>query len=382
MRMIVKDWICLCMAASLLMGCGFRKYEPIGLETADAGGGVDVVIIDTEAGGNPSAADCGEGGDFMDGQEDAGAVLLFGGDVFLSDHVLEAYRKAGGISGVLDTGYRKEIADADLFFVNEEFPFSSRGIPAADKQYTFRLPPEKVRILQEMGVDGVTLANNHALDYGLDALLDTCGVLDEAGILHTGAGTDLEAAKGAARYEIKGKTFAVIGATRVIPDAGWAAGRSHGGMLSAYDPSALVSEVSALSKENDYVVAYLHWGIERDELPQDYQRAMGRQLIDAGADLVIGAHPHVLQGIEYYQGKPIVHSLGNFVFGSQIPRTALLKAVFTEDRMTLALLPGTSGAGYTRMLDSDAKREEFFGYMERISFGVGFDEDGDVVPGD
>lgn len=105
-------------------------------------------------------------------------TILFSGDVLLSDHVLNAYSRAGGISGVLDGGYLNAIQSADYFVVNEEFPFSSRGTQAADKQYTFRLAPEKVSMFQEMGIDAVTLANNHALDYGTDALLDTCEVLD------------------------------------------------------------------------------------------------------------------------------------------------------------------------------------------------------------
>ena len=109
-------------------------------------------------------------------------------------------------------------------------------------------------------------------------------------------------------------------------------------------------------------------------------------MIDAGADLVVGSHPHVLQGMEYYEGKPIVYSLGNFVFGSSIPRTALLQVTWDikdgaemgEDEPVLRLIPGTSGAGYTRMLTEEDKRREFFRYMESISYGVWFEEDGEV----
>lgn len=306
-------------------------------------------------------------------------TLLFSGDVLLSNHVLNAYEKAGGIQGVLDEEYRKQIHEADFFLVNQEFPFSDRGTAAKDKQYTFRLPTDKVSLFQEMGIDGVTLANNHALDFGQEALLDSCEVLDGAGILHTGAGPDLETARQPVCVEIKGKGIAVIGATRVIPVADWAAGKDHPGMLAAYDITALLEEIARQRMDNDFVVVCIHWGIERDERPQEYQRAMGRQMIDAGADLVVGSHPHVLQGIEYYEGKPIVYSLGNFVFGSSIPRTALLQVVWEEQAPVLRLIPGTSGAGYTRMLTEDEKRQEFFRYMESISYGVSFEEDGTVV---
>ena len=124
----------------------------------------------------------------------------------------------------------------------------------------------------------------------------------------------------------------------------------------------------------------MHWGIERDEKPQEYQRTLGRQLIDAGADLVIGSHPHVLQGIEYYQGKPIVYSLGNFIFGSSIPKTALLRADvdLEQNQVNLSLVPGTSGAGFTKELTDPGKKAEFYLYMQEISFGVTIDENGVV----
>lgn len=326
-------------------------------------------------------------------------TIMFAGDVLLSDYVLNAYENAGGIQGVLDEGYRQAIEEADFFFVNEEFPFSDRGTQAPDKQYTFRLAPEKVSLLQEMGIDGVSLANNHALDYGVDALLDTCDVLDQAGILRTGAGRNLEEAKRPVKMEIQGQKIAVIGATRVIPVAEWATHGEQAGMLAAYDPTILLEEIRRLSGEQDYVIVYVHWGIEREELPEDYQRAMGRQFIDAGADLVIGSHPHVLQGIEYYNGKPIVYSLGNYVFGSSIPRTMLLEVKLPgadtdseenpeadsegsleEQKLQLRIIPGTSGGGYTQTLQDAGQLQEFYQYMQKISFGVSYGEDGNVIP--
>lgn len=304
--------------------------------------------------------------------------LLFGGDVYLSDHVLNAYQKAGGIDGVLDPGFREKIADADLFMVNEEFPFSSRGTAAADKTYTFRLPPEKVSMFHEMGIDIVTLANNHVLDFGREALEDTCATLEEAGIPYVGAGKDLDRAKQLEILEVHGKKIGFLGASRVIPEASWAASESRSGLLTTYDPAILLKEIEAARPQCDYLVVYVHWGIERNDKPETYQKNMGRQYIDAGADLVIGAHPHVLQGIEYYNGKPIVYSLGNFVFGSSIPKTMLLEAEVSEDGTKLTLIPGTSSAGYTRMLEDAGSREAFYRYLESISFGISIDGDGVV----
>ncbi len=311
---------------------------------------------------------------------DGGTVLLaFAGDVYLSDHVLNAYGN-GGIDGVLGESLRQAAEAADLFMVNEEFPFSTRGTPAPDKQYTFRLDPERVSLFQEMGIDMVTLANNHALDYGTEALLDTCSTLDEAGIPYVGAGENLERARAMYAEEIKGKTIGFIGATRVIPAADWAASDSRPGMLSAYDPSILLEEIQKGRMNCDYLVVYIHWGIEKSDTPEEYQRQLGRLCIDAGADLVIGSHPHVLQGIEYYQGKPIVYSLGNYVFGSSIPRTILLQVEWDGEDASLSVIPATSSAGYTREMTEESSRQELFSYLQSISFDVMVDENGVISP--
>lgn len=310
-------------------------------------------------------------------------TLLFAGDVLLSDHVLNAYDKAGGIQGVLDEGIRKQIRGADIFMVNQEFPFSSRGAAVADKQYTFRLPPSRVNLLKEMGIDVVTLANNHILDFGTDPLVDSGTTLDVAGIDYVGAGENLERAKKLLLRRVNGTTIGYLGASRVYMDASWAATAGRPGVFSTYDPRDLVAEIEAAREVCDYLVVYVHWGIERDTKPQEYQRTLAMNYIDAGADLVVGSHPHVLQGVEYYNGKPILYSLGNFVFGSSIPSTALLKVELSEERhggSTISLIPCTSSAGYTSLVTEEDKVKQFYQRMEELSFGVSVGDNGVVTP--
>jgi len=310
-------------------------------------------------------------------------TLLFAGDVLLSDHVLNAYDKAGGIQGVLDEGIRKQIRGADIFMVNQEFPFSSRGAAVADKQYTFRLPPSRVNLLKEMGIDVVTLANNHILDFGTDPLVDSGTTLDVAGIDYVGAGENLERAKKLLLRRVNGTTIGYLGASRVYMDASWAATAGRPGVFSTYDPRDLVAEIEAAREVCDYLVVYVHWGIERDTKPQEYQRTLAMNYIDAGADLVVGSHPHVLQGVEYYNGKPILYSLGNFVFGSSIPSTALLKVELSEERhggSTISLIPCTSSAGYTRLVTEEDKVKQFYQRMEELSFDVSVGDNGVVTP--
>lgn len=305
--------------------------------------------------------------------------LMFAGDVYPSNYVMDAYNAAGSIKGVVSESYLEDIRASDFFVVNEEFPFSSRGTQAPDKQFTFRVAPDKVSMFKEMDIDLVTLANNHALDYGTEALLDSIDTLDNADIAHVGAGKDLEAAREPVIAELNGRTFAFIGATRVIPVAEWAAGTDRPGMFSAYDGGRQLAEsVKAAKQQADYVVVYMHWGIERDEMPNEVQRNIAHNIIDAGADLVVGAHPHVLQGLEYYKGVPIAYSLGNFVFGSQIPSTALLQADVDDSGIRLRLIPGSSAGGYTKKTEDTASIAAFYDKIKGLSKGVGIDADGYV----
>ena len=413
----------LALSALLLSGCGSSRYHDPDLTAAFAaqetaqgvtqettqGPGANIPAApetspeaDSPANPEVSSGPDSPGPEIPAEAEPQPVRLLFSGDIYLSDHVLNAYDRAGDISGVLDDGYRSLIGEADYFAANQEFPFSSRGQQAPDKQYTFRLPESRVSLMNEIGVDLVTLANNHALDFGTDALLDTVSTLDQAGILHVGAGADSEAARQPAIVDVNGVRVGFIGASRVIPVASWTAGASSPGMLTAYDPALLVQTIQETRPLCDYLVVLIHWGVERAEMPVDHQTSLGRQCIDAGADLVVGSHPHVLQGIEYYRGKPIVYSLGNFIFGSSIPRTALLEVSLTPQEASsdasqnspqdasrdadvspdasLTLHPGTSSGGFTRMVTEPAKKEEFFQYLEGISFDISIDESGAVTP--
>lgn len=304
-------------------------------------------------------------------------TLVFSGDILLSSYVLNNY-DSNGINGVLSEELQSEMQNADIAMVNEEFPFSTRGTQAEDKQFTFRVAPDYVKILQEMGIDVVTVANNHALDYGTEALTDTFQTLDDAGIAYVGAGNDLERASRPYVTKIGEKTFGFLAASRVIPEVSWNIDNKQPGMLCTYDSAELCEAIRKTKESCDYVVVYVHWGIERENTPQDYQRQLGKAYIDAGADLVIGAHPHVLQGIEYYNGKPIVYSLGNYIFNQEIGSTVLLKTTVTpENETTLQLIPAyASGAKTQKMQQEDGA--ELHQFMEGISYGVSITEDGKV----
>lgn len=178
----------------------------------------------------------------------------------------------------------------DLTIINFEGTLSERGY-RCDKQFAFRGKPEYVNILT--GVEAATLANNHARDYGPEAFDDTVTILEEAGIAAF-SGTDIEI------IEKNGIRIGLIGIYA---------------LNSARQQELEPAMETAILMGADLIIVNFHWGEERAAVPNLNQRQLAHKAIDMGADLVIGHHPHVIQGIEKYNGKYIAYSLGNFCFG-------------------------------------------------------------------
>ena len=302
--------------------------------------------------------------------------MLFAGDVYLPETHQTQYLQ-DGVHGIVESDLRETLVEADLFVINQEFPFGTTGQPMEDKQFTFRLDPKYVTAELDLGVDLVTLANNHVLDFGKEPLAETLEVLNQAGIAYVGAGANLKEASECKTFTFGETTIGFLGASRVIPVGGWNAGENSPGLLTTYDPANLIKEIKKAKESCDFVVVYVHWGIERNTMPEDYQRNLGKMYIDAGADVVIGSHPHVLQGIEYYEGKPIVYSLGNFIFNARTYDTMVAELTILEETCTLRLIPCISENGKVRLNRDTAA---FMEMMEAMSFEISIDENGIVLP--
>lgn len=305
-------------------------------------------------------------------------LMFFTGDILLRNNTLTGYNKKG-INGIISEYLESEMVGANLTMVNEEFPFSTNGEPMPDKQYTFRTDPEYVKVFQEMGVDVVSLANNHALDYGKDALSDTFLTLDLAGIPYVGAGETKERAEEAIFVEANGRKVGVLSASRVIPVVGWNIVNEQPGLFCTYSSARLVQRIKEVEEECDFVVVYVHWGLEYKEHPEEYQRKLAQEYIDAGADLVVGSHSHVPQGIEYYKGVPIVYCLGNFIFSPNTVDTYTIRVNFTAEGETiLQVIPvAAKNAQTSELIGTD--KQEFLDYLEGISYDVEIDENGMVT---
>lgn len=222
---------------------------------------------------------------------------------------------------------------ADIAVVNLETAIGTSGV-AADKTYTFQADPSLADALASAGVDVVNLANNHGLDFGHDAAEETVALVGEAGMRAVGYGADAEEAYTPALFDVDGRTVAVLGITRVLPSRGWEAGADRAGMASAYDPEPAIAAVRAASAQADHVVVTIHWGRERMTCPDGEQVALARAFAAAGADAVVGHHPHVLQGVVDVDGTLVAHSLGNFVFyatRAEQRRTGVLTVTLGEE---------------------------------------------------
>lgn len=301
-------------------------------------------------------------------------TLVFTGDILIGNAVSANY-DAGGMDGVLSKDMQDILKNADIVMVNEEFPFSERGVQMEDKQFTFRMNPRYVSLFKDMGVDIVSLANNHVLDYGAEALFDTFMTLDEAGILYAGAGESEERAKEPQIIEVNGKKYGFLAASRVLPVASWNVENTAPGVFSTYDATALVEEIKKVRAECDYLTVFVHWGLERKEYPESYQKTLAMQYIDAGADAVIGSHSHCLQGVEYINGKPVFYSLGNFLFG-QDGNTVALKAVIGEDGSVTYAFVAAKEQGARTISCEETEAKSLYDYLTSISVNAVVRDDG------
>ena len=240
---------------------------------------------------------------------------------------------------------------ADLTLGNLEGPLALKGTKAKGKDQTLLGNPKAVPGLTYAGFDAVGLANNHTLDFGETAMYNTIRLLDAAGIAQAGAGKDWAEARKPADLKAKGATVALLAFSEIMPD-GFAATPAHGGIARASQRMDQVqASIRDAKKTHDYVVVMFHWGVEYKPDANGMQRADAHAAVDAGADLVLGSHPHVVQGLEAYKGRLIAYSLGDFVFDhysrvtgeSFILRTELGPDGVDNVRITPTYLGMTSG---------------------------------------
>lgn len=248
------------------------------------------------------------GTDPRDASSTGSAVLMFAGDIMLADRPGECI--ARGVDPFRP--FADILKAADKCIGNLECVISTKGTPIPEKNWTFQPHPRVLPVLaRHVGI--VSLANNHTGDFGHAAFVEQIDLLDQHHIAHFGGGRNCLQARTPYLVQVKGIRIALLGYNDFHPRE-FEAGPSWPGVAWCEDAQVLADIAAARSiHKADLVIPFMHWGEE--QVPaNDRQKRLARRMIDAGADMVIGSHPHVTQGAEYYKGRLIVYSLGNFIF--------------------------------------------------------------------
>lgn len=311
------------------------------------------------------------------------ATLSFAGDVLFDDHyaITGLVRADGDISKGVMPEVIERMQAADVMMLNNEFAYSDRGAPLEEKQFTFRARPETVSYLNDMGVDIVSLANNHAYDYGPDALTDTLDILRQAEIPYVGAGRNIDEARKPVYFIVGDLKIAIVSATQIerldTPDTKEATADSPG-VFRCWNGDKLLETVREADRNSDFVVVYIHWGTENVAELDWAQLKQAPELVGAGADLIIGDHPHCLQPLGVIRGVPVIYSMGNFWFNSKTLDTGMVEVVIDGSGIvSYQFVPCLQSGCRTTLLEG-AEKERVLAYLRSISEGVQIDADGFV----
>lgn len=260
-------------------------------------------------------------------------TLFFVGDMMLTRGVkMSVDKNFGGNYSKLFENLEK-LKDADILFANLEGDVSDKGTNVGSK-YSFRMDPIVLPAILDAGFDIVSFANNHIGDWSMTAFKDSLNRLDTIGILKTGAGINKEDASNPTIIEKNNIKFGFIGFSDVGP-VWMKATETNAGILLASDP--LFGNIIKNAKEKcDVLIVSIHWGEEYKTVHNKRQEELAYSAIDNGADMVIGHHPHVIQDIDEYKDKPIVYSLGNFIFDQYFSENTMKGMLFSatfEDKI-------------------------------------------------
>jgi poly-gamma-glutamate synthesis protein (capsule biosynthesis protein) len=250
------------------------------------------------------------------------------------------------------------LRQGDFVIGNLESPITSSGEEFTEKRFRFKVNPKAASALKKAGFTNLSLANNHILDFGEEGLKQTLGILDSNDITHSGAGSDIFSARKAGINTLKGTKIASLSYSLTYPEE-FFAGEKRAGTAPGYTP-LFTADIEEAKKTADCVIVSFHWGGEGLDKPKPYQIAAAHRAVDAGADIVIGHHPHVLQGVEHYRNSVIFYSLGNFAFGSMSR---------SSDRSMIARITFDSGIKGVEIIPLNVLNSEV-GFQSRPLSGV------------
>lgn len=251
------------------------------------------------------------------------------------------------------------LSSADLAMVNLETAITERGEPVAGKAFHFRSPAESFLALEAAGVDVVTMANNHALDYGPVGMADTFDAIASSRVAVVGIGHNASEAYRPYRRVINGQRVAIFGAVDWLEPAlvpSWTATANQPGLAFSINPRPLLDAVAAVRPEVETLIVFMHWGVEQTHCASEEQSSLAQSLLSAGADIIVGSHAHRVFGAGNIGGAFVAYGLGNFVY-------------WRED--------GESGSSGVLLVKATGRRVDDYSWIPaRITHGVPAPEHG------
>lgn len=295
------------------------------------------------------------------------------GDVSYSSYVKNKIKQFG--VGYPMENVREIFKNDDITFINLETAITDYNVPAnTKKEYNFASDSNTAIELLNSSVEIVSLANNHTLDYGQKGLLDTMNLLDTAGIQYVGGGRNLNEAMSAKIIDIKNKKIGFLAFNAVVPSRSWLATEKRAGHVSMYpyEVDKRVEYIKQIKSQVDYLILSIHWqGLSDIKKEKEYISA-AHKLIDAGADVVLGTHPHLMQATEYYKNGIIFYSLGNFIFpnmGGRADKSAIVQLEIdpnSDEEVKVKYIP-TKLYGSRPFILKDQERLNELYYMNKVN---------------
>ncbi len=327
----------------------------------------------------------------IDKEVDGDIVIDFTGDVSFAEGIATTDFMDHQMNGILDCfseDLLTEMQNADILMINNEFSYSTRGMPLAGKAYTFRADPSRVTLLDSLGADIVSVANNHVYDYDETGFLDTINTLENDQMPYVGAGVNLEEAKKPAYFIIGGRKIAIVAATQIERTLNYtkeATGVTPG-VLKCLHPEIFCETIKEAKANSDYVIVFPHWGTEGNANYGADQVVLARRFVESGADVIVGGHTHCLQTVEYMDNVPIFYSLGNYWFSTTGNMPADYDTGLAQIRITKEgviepyFIPCKFTAGITSELDSkDIAYSNIIDSLNRLSLTADIDKAGHIT---
>ncbi len=326
----------------------------------------------------------------VDSKNRENVVFDFAGDLSMADEVATTNYMLGQEHGLVDCfsdELLEETNNSDVFILNNEFSYTTRGEPIVEKYYYFRGDPQRAAELKRIGVDSVSLANNHVYDYREQGILDTFSALDNNKIPYVGAGKNLDRASQPLYYIANGKKIAIVSATQIEKNQNFTkeATEDEPGVLKCKDPAIFIEEIKQAKANSDYVLCIVHWGIEYKPNYAKDQVQLAEQFVEAGADAIIGGHTHCLEGVDMIDDVPIYYSLGNYWFAvsADMPGnydTGLARVTINRDgKLNASFIPCKFSEGVTSLVTDEDEKNNILDDMNKVSRNAKIDSNGNIV---